>query len=195
MAFGLQFEISASLFGIASGCIGLELIWYTSNRVTDAKKGISFPYLYWYCGGGLSLSSGNVADKLIGIFKQWLKEIAKKPSKIFSALKLSFSFSVCAFLVYGYTIGRNGPYKFNNYKPFVSYRDYEGTATCRSYTAFHVKGYHGYSKTCDTWGIGYDTNKFGASYTTIRCKLLTARGIEIPTAVSSKIKNKSMQAK
>ena len=94
----------------------------------------------------------------------------------------------------GYTSSRNGRYRYNNYKKFTSFRDYEGSASGRSYTAFHVKTYHAYSNTCDTWGLGFDTNKFGTGYSNVKCQCLNSKYIEIPSSIANKIQSKAKKA-
>jgi RHS repeat-associated protein len=153
VGWGIQIELTAA-FVCTSITVGVELIWFTKDFHKQKKTA---PYVYLYMGGNLGAAGGESTitkkvDKLI-------KNLFKKSPKSFKDIAniFSFSVSICAFMVRGFTESKYGFKKFKNVK------DYKGPFMQASGTLFHIKFYAALGSNCYAFGAGFDTSKFNLS--------------------------------
>lgn len=96
----------------------------------------------------LEVGAGVTSSKIKGL----LKEVGKKPDKIFNpkTFRFNFSFSICFFVIIANS-------------DFDDPTDYEGPFKSVAITIRHIKGYVATSSTCISIGGGWHSKGFAIS--------------------------------
>ena len=139
VGFGIQLYVNVSWFGC-----GLEIVWFPSTQVSTGGNSRRMPYIYFFSEAGMGGSSGKI--------NELLKEILKKPDKLFNSKTFlrNLNFSICFFII----IGNDS---------FSTPADYAGVFKSFSVTVRHIKWYLATSSTCVSIGEGWHSRRYAVS--------------------------------